>query len=110
VTAGGFHVETDSLREVGAHLSRLAEQMVAGLDDLHATVTGSGNPWGGDEQGTIFAQLYGAVLTKAIEALDSQVQQVAYAGAGLTRQAETYEQTEAANTTAFDDVRARLGD
>lgn len=101
----GMDVTPDSLSSAGAHLTELGQQLMSGLQDLQNTVTGSGNPWGGDEQGTLFAGLYGLVLGKAIEAIGSHVQQVGQAGAGLTQQAELMSKTEQGNTKLNNSLR-----
>lgn len=91
-------VKPESLQGAGSHLTTLAQDMITGLQQLQSTVTGSGNPWGGDEQGSLFAGLYGLVLGKAMEAIGSHVQQVGQAGVGLTQQAELMSRTEQGNT------------
>ncbi|HEY3631744.1 MAG TPA: hypothetical protein VGL21_12625 [Jatrophihabitantaceae bacterium] len=101
----GFDVTPESLTGAGTHLTELGQQMMTGLQGLLDTVTGSGNPWGGDEQGTLFAGIYGLVLGKAIEAIGSHVQQVGQAGAGLTQQAELMSKTEQGNTKLNNSLR-----
>jgi hypothetical protein len=85
---GRLDVDPEALWQAGASLGRLAEQLGTDLSQLRATVTGYGNPWGSDEPGTLFGQLYSVVLDKAVEALDSYVEQVGYGGVSLIRQAE----------------------
>jgi hypothetical protein len=92
------------LWQAGSQLGQLAEQMASELGQLQATVTGSGNPWGGDEQGTVFAQVYGLVLGKALQALGSYVDQVGYAGYGLMREAQAYGQTDAGSQARFNAI------
>jgi len=101
----GIDVTPESLNSAGSHLTELGQQMMNGLQDLQNTVTGSGNPWGGDEQGTLFAGIYAMVLGKAIEAIGSHVQQVGQAGAGLAQQAELMSKTEQGNTKMNNSLR-----
>jgi hypothetical protein len=109
VSGDQLHVDPETIRQDGTQLTRLAGEMASELRQLQATVTGSGNPWGADQQGDMFAQLYGAVLGKALEALGSYVEQVGHAGAGLTRQAESYLHTEGSNTDGMAALHAGMG-
>jgi hypothetical protein len=61
--------------------------MADAVTGLQAAVTGSGNPWGGDEAGTVFAGVYTGVLGTALDALSSHVEQVGYAAVALSQQA-----------------------
>jgi hypothetical protein len=109
VVSGTIDIDPESLAQAGASLAALAEQMATDVQQLQTAVTGSGNPWGGDETGTIFAGLYNAVLGHALESLTSYVEQVGYAAAGLAQQARSTAQTDAAAGTRIDDAGAGLG-
>lgn len=98
---GRLEVDPEALVRAGVSLGQLAEEMASGLSRLQATVSGSDNPWGGDEQGTLFAQLYALVLGKALESLASYVDQIGYAGAGLVEQARADVQTDTASAERF---------
>ena len=74
--------------------------MATGLQGLQSTIQGNGNPWGADEQGSMFGQIYQLVLGKAFEAIVSHVQQVGYAGQALAAQASGYDQVETGNSAA----------
>jgi uncharacterized protein YukE len=101
---GQVDVDPEALRQAGADLGQLAEQMRTELGRLQSTVTGSGNPWGGDEQGTLFGQVYGLALGKALEALDSYVEQVGYAGYGLMRQGQQDVRTDTDSAAGFNAI------
>jgi hypothetical protein len=91
-------VTPEAMLADGRQLSQVAEQMATGLQGLQSTIQGDGNPWGSDEQGSIFGQLYELVLGKAFEAIVSHVQQVGYAGRALAAQASGYDQVETGNS------------
>jgi hypothetical protein len=91
-------VTPEAMRADGQALSRLADEMGSGLYGLQSTVQGDGDPWGADEQGTVFGQVYQLVLGRAFGAIRSHVQQVGYAGQALVAQASGYDQVEAGNT------------
>jgi len=105
---GTVDITPESLQGAGSHLTGLAQQMMTGLQGLQSTVTGSGNPWGGDEQGTLFSGLYGLVLGKAMESIGSHVQQVGQAGVGLTQHGGMMSQTEDATTKQNDSLRQSM--
>jgi hypothetical protein len=91
-------VTPEAMLADGQQLSQVAEEMSTGLQGLQSTIQGDGNPWGTDEQGSIFGQLYQLVLGKAFEAIVSHVQQVGYAGQALAAQASGYDQVETGNS------------
>ncbi|WP_375500255.1 hypothetical protein [uncultured Jatrophihabitans sp.] len=96
-----MQVTPETMSSQGAQLTTTGEAMASGLQSLAATVDGDGYPWGGDEQGTLFAGLYQTVLSKAFDAISSHVEQVQYAGAALGAQAESYRGVEAGLTQGF---------
>jgi hypothetical protein len=91
-------VTPEAMLADGQALSQVAEDMSSGLSGLQSTIQGAGNPWGSDEQGSIFGQVYQFVLGKAFEAIASHVQQVGYAGQALAAQAGGYDQVESGNS------------
>jgi uncharacterized protein YukE len=88
VSGGQIDIRPESLAAAGSSLARTAEQMADAVTQLQATVTGSGNPWGGDETGTMFSAVYTAVLDHALTSLSSYVEQVGYAAVALSAQAQ----------------------
>ena len=98
-------VTPETMQADGQTLTGVAEDMASGLTDLQNTIQGDGNPWGSDEQGSIFGQLYQVVLGKAFESIVSHVQQVGYAGQALTAQATAYDQVETGNAQALSSLR-----
>jgi uncharacterized protein YukE len=96
-----MRVTPETMTSQGSALTATGDEMASGLQNLAATIDGGGSPWGGDDQGTLFAGLYQVVLTKAFEGIASHVQQVQYAGAALTAQAQGYEGTETGLSQGF---------
>jgi hypothetical protein len=96
VSAGRIDIQPESLATAGSSLAQTAEQMADTFTGLQDAVTGSGNPWGGDETGTLFSGVYTAVLGHALDALGSYVEQVGYAGIALSRQAAELAETDSA--------------
>jgi uncharacterized protein YukE len=87
VSAGQIDIRPESLSAAGSSLARTAGHMADAVNGLQVAVTGSGNPWGGDEAGTMFSAVYTVVLGNALDALSSYVEQVGYAAVALSRQA-----------------------
>lgn len=104
-----MQIRPETMQADGEQLSAIAQQMQAGLGGLSNTVQGAGNPWGADEQGSLFGQLYQAVLGQAFTSIASHVQQVGYAGQALGAQAAGYAQVETGTTQQLDSLRASMG-
>lgn len=102
-------VTPESMQQAGTQIAGVADEMAAGLEGLRSTITGSGNPWGSDEPGTVFGSIYAAVLGKAFTAIASHVAQVRYAGQALQQQARDYDQTELAIADGFRGAAGRMG-
>ena len=108
MSAGQIDIRPESLAASGSRLAQVAEQMADAVTQLEAAVTGSGNPWGGDETGTLFAGIYNAVLGQALDALGSYVEQVGYAGAALVAEAREMVQSDTAAATRVADAGSGL--
>jgi hypothetical protein len=91
-------VTPEAMLADGQAMSQVADDMASGLQGLQSSIQGDGDPWGSDEQGSIFGQLYQLVLGKAFDAIVSHVQQVGYAGQALAAQAGGYDQVETGNS------------
>jgi hypothetical protein len=88
-------LDLDLVAATGGILAGIAQRMADDVALLDATVTGSGNPWGGDESGGAFAPAYQAILGHAMGALGSYVQQMGDAALSLTLQARSLAEADA---------------
>lgn len=104
-----MRIDPESLTAASARLAGLAGQMADEAAALEAAVTGSGNPWGGDETGTLFSGLYTAVLGNALQALGSYIEQVGYAAGGLSMQAKSVVESDTTAAGRVQDAGAGLG-
>ena len=104
-----MRIDPESLTAASARLAGLAGQMADEAATLEAAVTGSGNPWGGDETGTLFSGLYTAVLGNALQALGSYIEQVGYAAGGLSMQAKSVVESDTTAAGRVQDAGAGLG-
>ena len=99
-------VTPESMAADGSAMTQVAQDMATGLTSLQGTIQGDGDPWGADEQGAIFGQAYQLVLGKAFEGIASHVNQVGYAGQGLTAQAGGYTDVETGNSQQLRSLQA----
>ena len=88
-----MRVSPQSLMTAAQQIARCAQDFGNEVNSLNSTVT-TGNPWGQDEQGSLFGALYVAVLNHALEAYGSHVDQLGVAAKGLAGWAIRMEQTE----------------
>lgn len=96
-----IRVTPETMQSQGAALTSTGDAMASGLQGLASTISGDGSPWGGDDQGTLFAGLYQIVLTKAFDGISSHVEQVQYAGSALAAQAQGYQGAESGISQGF---------
>jgi hypothetical protein len=90
-------IDPDQLGSSATSIAHSAETFADGLDGLEATVT-TGNPWGGDEAGSLFGLAYLEVLNHAMEVLGSHLGQLVEAAEGLGTMAQQTWQSEQENT------------
>jgi hypothetical protein len=101
-------VTPDELSTAGNAIGGCAEDLGAGLQSLQATVT-TDNPWGNDEPGSLFGMAYVAVLSHALEAIGTHVEQLVVAADGLASWAASVAQTESDNADGFTALGSALG-
>lgn len=82
-------LDPQAVAAAGSALAGITRQMAEDLTVLANTVTGPGNPWGADQNGSAFALAYQAVLGHALQSLGSHVQQLGEAALDLHLQART---------------------
>jgi nicotinamide mononucleotide (NMN) deamidase PncC len=79
--------DPQALAAAGSALAGIAQRMADDVAALETTVAGPAGPWGDDENGSVFALAYQAVLGHALQALGSHVQQIGEAAIALHTQA-----------------------
>jgi hypothetical protein len=100
-----FTVRPGQLMNSARSLDAAAQDFGTRLNQVQATIT-SGNPWGGDEPGTLFGMAYTALLGHALEAIASHGMKIEQAAAGLAATAEAFSQTESHATQRLAAVKA----
>src|SRR6266496_3119279 len=101
-------VDPDLLASAAMSVGRCAESFGSRLDALEATVS-TGNPWGKDEQGSIFGAVYAEVLGHAMDVYGSHIGQLVQAAEVLAGWAQQVWQTEQQNTLEIDQAASGLG-
>ncbi|SDT75361.1 hypothetical protein [Actinoplanes derwentensis] len=91
-------LDPESVADSGRALAGVAQRMADDIAVLETTVHGSGNPWGSDESGGLFAVAYQEILGHALQALGSYVQEMGEAALTLTETARAVAATD--NTAA----------
>jgi hypothetical protein len=102
-----MRIDPDQLANSATGIARSAETFADELDGLEATVT-TGNPWGGDEAGSLFGLAYLEVLNHAMEVLGSHLGQLVEAAEGLGTMAQQTWQAEQDNVAMIDKSAAGL--
>jgi hypothetical protein len=97
----GIRVDVVALRTASASFGATGQQLGTSVTGLDGTVTGSGNPWGSDEGGSIFGAVYVEVLTHALDCYRSMADQLLETSENLSYEADAYEQIETENADLF---------
>ncbi|MEU8657257.1 hypothetical protein [Actinoplanes philippinensis] len=90
-----MRTDPQTMAAAGSALAGIAQRMADDIAALENTVAGPASPWGDDENGSVFALAYQAVLGHALQALGSHVQQIGEAALGLHTQARAITGTDA---------------
>ncbi len=98
--ADGFEITPATLTTASSALQDVEADLREKISGVMSTVT-DGNPWGGDEQGSIFGALYTAVVSHAIETVSSHADQLDYAAVSLHDWADTHQQNDTAVQARF---------
>ncbi len=77
-----IRVDPEKLAGTARAIGQCAEDLDTSLQSLQATIT-TDNPWGHDEQGSLFGLAYLEVLSHALDVLGSHAGQLGYAAEGL---------------------------
>lgn len=104
----GIDVTPEVLAASAQTVMAAAQDMGNQLTQLQSTVT-SGNPWGSDEQGSLFGMLYNAVLGHALETLGSHAQLLGSAAVGLDAWAQQVARTEQGTTQQLNSLGQQVG-
>ncbi|WP_051830477.1 MULTISPECIES: WXG100 family type VII secretion target [Streptomyces] len=90
--AGGpeFKIRPGDLKDAAPTFENQSKALKEALDKLKQSLAEAGSPWGGDKQGSEFAQAYNGPHDKVISALDVLVKGLTSIGAGLHAHADNH--------------------
>ncbi|GIF72077.1 WXG100 family type VII secretion target [Asanoa siamensis] len=100
----GFQVEPDSLRTSATGLDDVVDRFGDALEEFETTIAAFGQPWGGDDLGTIIGELYLGVHDLAMGCFESNGELLGQFAHGLHTMADSFESAE----TEIADSMARL--
>ncbi|MFI7074306.1 hypothetical protein COO58_05710 [Micromonospora sp. WMMA1996] len=97
----GIEVDVVTLRSAARTIRGGGERLAGEVQRLQGTVSGSGNPWGGDEAGSIFGMAYTEVLQHALDVYASTADQLVDVAGRLDTVAADHERTDMDNAALF---------
>lgn len=100
----GKRIDPASLREGGKVLKRVGGDIGDANDTLKSATTSTNSPWGGDELGSIFAELYPPLAEKAFDFYGEASAAVTELGEWLYKRAKDNEETEDKNKQDVEDA------
>lgn len=98
---GGIEVDVAALRSAAQTIGGGGERLGAQVQQLQVTFNGAGNPWGGDEPGTVFGMAYVEVVQHALDVYASMAEQLLDVADGLATSADNHELTDSDNAALF---------
>ncbi len=103
-----MRIDPEQVAGAAQTIGGCADDLGASLDALQSTVT-SGNPWGGDEPGTLFGAAYVEILDYAMQVYGSHVDLLAEAAQGLDGWAPSTAQTDQGNAEQLTGLQSQMG-
>jgi hypothetical protein len=100
--------DPDRLTGAAREVQTTSTGMAQDVNQLRTAVAGAGEPWGHDEPGQRFGQLYTEVRQLALDTYDSHTRLLTYATDALTGWADDIRGTEDNLTAGFDRLRSGL--
>lgn len=98
---GGIEVDVAALRSAAQTIGGTGERLDGQVQQLQATVTGSGNPWGADEPGSVFGMAYVEVVQHALDVYASMAEQLLDVAGKLATGADNHEFTDVGAADLF---------
>ena len=105
----GFEVEPAALRAGGDQVIGAADRFTGQLESFEAQMAGYGEPWGGDDIGSLIGAVYTGVSAWVLDCIGVAAEEIGAAGSDLTAMADNYESVEQETTNAMRDILGILG-
>ncbi|WP_019632904.1 WXG100 family type VII secretion target [Actinomadura atramentaria] len=108
MTTNGYTVQPETLRAAGRELSAAGDRLAQEWSALKSTVEGMGQPWGGDDIGSIIGESYAAIEEQADESFGGAAEDLSAFGEKLAAMADNHENAEQAMVGDITSVSAAL--
>ncbi|MEV0156931.1 hypothetical protein AB0H57_24815 [Micromonospora sp. NPDC050686] len=109
MSGGGFEVRPEALRDAGHTLSDVAQGFLADLDGFEAQLRGYGEPWGGDDIGSLIGVAYTEVAAYLFDCVASAGEEIGSAGEDVSGMADAYERVDEDGADSMRSLAAGLG-
>lgn len=109
MASGEVEVDPGQIAAHGARIRSAARQAQAQNAALHAELASCGQPWGTDMVGSLIGMCYGVISGAATASFTSNAAALDEHGARVQAMAGSWQQTEADNTAAVNNVRKAMG-
>ncbi|MCK7623015.1 WXG100 family type VII secretion target [Streptomyces sp. RS10V-4] len=101
MAASGFDVDTHQLKNEAPKFNRESAALAKAAEKLKHALDGLGEPWGDDEQGKKFEDVYGPHRTRIERAAHALVQGLESIGTSLKDMADNHEEADRSNASGF---------
>ncbi|GAA2711592.1 WXG100 family type VII secretion target [Actinoplanes palleronii] len=105
----GFETEPAALRAGGEQVIDVAERFIGQLESFEAQMAGYGEPWGGDDIGSLIGTVYVGVSAWVLDCIGVAAEEIGAAGSDLTLMADNYESVEQESADAMLGIHRLLG-
>ncbi|MEU1588033.1 hypothetical protein [Micromonospora sp. NPDC005710] len=105
----GFEVRPEALRAGGEQVIGAAERFTGQLESFEAQMAAYGEPWGGDDIGSLIGVVYSGVSAWVLDCIGVAAEEIGAAGSDLTAMAESYESVERSAADAMRGILGTLG-
>ncbi len=100
--SGDFRISPESLDAAAQGMLQCGEDFAAAVETLQARVLGAGSPWGDDETGSMFGEIYTECTSLGLHALDHVAQLLGGVGVGLGQMSENVQAGDRKNAPNLD--------
>jgi hypothetical protein len=105
----GFAVDPEQMRHHGRGIEDVGRSAGEDLRSLRDAVSGNGAPWGGDEAGSAFGEVYTELVSLAEEVLRILPEGIETVGYTLQVSADAFDELDGAGREGFDTIAGELG-
>ena len=99
-----FEIHPESLLHASAGMQRCSEELLTALETLKARITGAGSPWGADDSGSIFGDIYTACTRSGFASFHELCDHLSDLSNGLTQMHENVRAADESSAREFDRI------